>query len=290
MYSQNGPERNFVRLPMMIKGCVALAVCLFILTSGCSTLNGVLNKTKTDGSSKGQQATELEPESQASQLQSRERDQIVQLQAREQDQIAQLQACEDRIAQFQSQEEKLEKQVRAQNAKLATEKVARESLIRRLEVVQDAREDAIREVVRIRARIQGMASQAGASAMFAEARVILDRMDEEAFNRQALEDLELARSYIARGKGALDTGNPGGAAYLFDLIPGLYESMRKAEPRVVKIDVRIAILRKFPMPSSSKAGSLYWGEVATGIEKSKDWMKVKTSSGKTGWIMKNQVQ
>ena len=168
--------------------------------------------------------------------------------------------------------------------------VTRESLTRRLEIAQAARGDAIREVVRIRARIQGMASQAEASAMFAEARVILDRMEEEAFNEQALEDLGLARSYMVQGKGALDKGNPGGAAYLFDLIPGLYEGLKKTDPRKVKVKVSIAALRESPMPSSPKISALYWGESATGLEKNKEWVKVKTSSGQAGWLMRNQVQ
>jgi len=196
----------------------------------------------------------------------------------------------EQIAQLQSREKELERQVRSLSGKLKAEKVARDSLARRLEIAQAAREDAIREVVRIRARIQGMASEAEASAMFAEARVILDRMESEAFNEEALSELDLARSYMARGKDALDTGNPGGAAYLFDLIPGVYEGMKKTDPRMIKVNVRIATLRESPAPSSPKIDSLYWGESATGLEKSKDWIKVKISSGQTGWLMKSQVQ
>ena len=125
-----------------------------------------------------------------------------------------------RSAGSQAVEDELRGRVRALNARLKAEIQARQSLERRLEVAHASREDAIREVVRMRARIQGMASEAEASAMYAEARVILDRMEEEAFNLEALEQLDLARSYMARGKSALDADNPGGAAYLFDLIPG----------------------------------------------------------------------
>ncbi|MCJ7498993.1 SH3 domain-containing protein, partial [bacterium] len=82
----------------------------------------------------------------------------------------------------------------------------------------------------------------------------------------------------------------GGAAYLFDLIPGVYEGMKKTDPRTIKIRVSIAILRISPTPSSEKVSSLYRGESATGLEKEKDWMKVKTSSGQTGWIMRSQTQ
>ena len=241
-----------------------LAMCSFVLisitllfTTGCSSTNGIFKKTGVDGPSKARTA-EVDPD--------------------------------DQSTLSESDEMELNRQIKSLIAKLNEEKVARESLARRLEVAQAAREDAIREVVRIRARIQGMASQAEASAMFAEARVILDRMENEAFNEEALADLDLARSYMARGKGALDNGNPGGAAYLFDLIPGLYEGMKKTDPRTIKISVSVAALRISPTPSSEKVSSLYRGESATGLEKKKDWMKVKTSSGQTGWIMRSQAQ
>ena len=273
---------------MLQKGGIALAVWLLFLTTGCSTLNGVFNKSEVDESLKGQ-ADQQEYEDQAARLQTCE-DQIAQLQSREDGQVAQLQSCTDQTTQLKSGERELQNKVNSLNTKLRTEKIARESFARRLEITQAAREDAIREVVRMRARIQGMASQAGASAMFAEARVILDRMEEEAFSEQALEDLALARSYMVRGKSALDNRNPGGAAYLFDLIPGLYEGMRKADPRTVRIKVSVAALRKTPDASSPKAGTLYWGDSATGLEKNTDWMKIKASSGKSGWIMRSQVQ
>jgi len=230
---------------------------VFFLMAGCKTMEGQVKKSEPDETSKGQ---------------------VVNQEASEQ------------ITRLQSSQKNLQRQIRSLKSQLKAGKVAQESLANRLEVCQAAREEAVREVVRMRARIQGMASQAGASAMFAEARVILDRMEEEAFNAQALEDLDLARSYMARGKGALDTGNPGGAAYLFDLIPGLYEGMKKGDPRKVKVSVSVAALRKTPKSTAQKLDSLYAGELATGLEKNKDWMKVKTSSGQTGWIMSGQVQ
>ena len=252
-----------------------LAFAIFLVATGCSTTGGLSRHPEADEPATGQiveseQAFELE--------QAVEREKAVQ-----KDLAA-------RIAQLESREKELERQIRLLNSKLKAEKVARESQKSRFEVAQAAREDAIREVVRIRARIQGMASQAEASAMFAEARVILDRMEEEAYNEQSREDLALARSYMARGKGALDAGNSGGAAYLFDLIPGLYEGMKKADPRTVKISVRIAALRKTPEPSSAKLSTLYWGDSATGIEKGKNWLKIRTTSGQTGWVMMDQVQ
>jgi hypothetical protein len=196
----------------------------------------------------------------------------------------------EQIARLKTREKELEKEVRDLNARLKASMNAQDVLEGRLEIAQTAREEAVREVVRIRARIQGMASNAEASAMFAEARVILDRMEEDAFSAQALEDLDLARTYMDQGKDALDKGNPGGAAYLFDFIPALYEGMKKADPRTVKVSVSIAALRKSPESSSSKIGNLYWGNSATGLEKRPGWIKIRTPSGQTGWLMKSQVQ
>jgi hypothetical protein len=233
------------------------AVWAIIFTTGCSTMDGLSKKPEAEGSSM-EQSAELEPAQQ--------------------------------IAQLQSREKELKREIRSLSEQLKAEKFARDSLSKRLDIAQAAREEAIREVVRIRARMQGMASQAEASAMFAEARVIIDRMEEEAFNVQALQDLHLARSYMARAKGALGSGNPGGAAYLFDLIPGLYESMKKTDPRTVKVNVKIASLRESPAPSARKIASLYWGESAIGLEKKGDWIKVRSSSGQAGWIRWSQTQ
>lgn len=236
---------------------LVLAVLSSFLAAGCATMGGVSGGAGMNGA-EGTPDTELK-------------------QARE-------------IARLQSREKELEQQVESLNAKLEAEMTMREYLGRRLASAQEAREEAIREVVRIRDRIQGMASNAEAAAMFAEARVIFDRMEAEAFGEEALEQLELARSYMERGKEALDAGSPGGAAYLFDLIPGLYEGMKKTDPRAVRVNVKIAVLRESPSPASSRIANLAEGTSATGLEKNKDWIKVKTASGQTGWLMKRQVR
>jgi hypothetical protein len=248
---------------------IAVLFVTFLFITGCITTGGQSRKPGAD--------TPTQPEVVEQQPMVKQEQAVIQVQAQQ-------------IAQLESREKELEKELRLMGSKLKAGTVARESLTRRLEITQAAREEAIREVVRIRARIQGMASQAEASAMFAEARVILDRMENEAFNKEALAELDLARSYMARGKGALDNGNPGGAAYLFDQIPGVYEVMKKAEPRTIRVNVSIAALRKSPTPSSPKISSLYWGESTTGLEKKKDWIKVKISSGQSGWIRKDQAQ
>jgi hypothetical protein len=271
-------KKNIRLLPRC--GLLWVLVIMFF-TTGCSTMDGLLKKPVADEPAKEQVAVpqqEVVP------------DKVVMSDEGVKQEQASMQKDADQITLLQSSQKDLQKQVHSLNRQLKAEKIAQVSLVRRLEIAQAAREDAIREVVRMRARIQGMASQAGASAMFAEARVILDRMEEEAFNDQALADLDLARSYMDRGKGALDTGNPGGAAYLFDQIPGLYEGMKKDDPRRVKVRVSVAALRVTPTRSSKKVATLYIGTQATGVVKNKDWIKIKTSTGQTGWIMASQVQ
>ena len=194
------------------------------------------------------------------------------------------------ITKLQNRIDELKSQVQTLKTRAESEKVDREQLVKRLEAAHTAREDAIREVVRIRARIQGMASKAEASAMFAEARVILDRMEEEAYNAQSQEDLQLARSYMARGKGALEQGNPGGAAYLFDLITGLYEGIKKNDPRRIKVSVSAAAVREKPSKEARQVGILYLGDPAEGIDKGKEWIKIRTPGGVTGWILWSQIQ
>ena len=165
---------------------LAVAIGILLFTTGCVTMTGSQNKPLVDEP----------PQTDVVEQELRER--IDQLQLREKDLIAQLQSHEKKTSGSQTREKELEKKISNLKAQLEIEKVSRDSMTRRFEIAQVAREDAIREVVRIRARIQGMASQAEASAMFAEARVILDRMEEEAFNTEASVDLDMARSYMAR--------------------------------------------------------------------------------------------
>jgi len=174
-------------------------------------------------------------------------------------------------------------------AKETVSEIKIESLVRRLETAEKARNDAIREVVRTRSRIEGMASKAEASAMFAEARVLVDRMKEDAFNDRARDDLELARGYLASGKKELDAANPGGAAYLFDLVSSVYEVFRTSNPRRVTISVKKALVYKTASGSSSATGSLSRGQTAIGLQIRGDRVQVKLPSGLTGWVRKNQV-
>ena len=174
-------------------------------------------------------------------------------------------------------------------AKETVSEIKIESLVRRLETAEKARNDAIREVVRTRSRIEGMASKAEASAMFAEARVLVDRMNEDAFNDRAQDDLQLARGYLASGKKALDAGNSGGAAYLFDLVSSVYEVFRTSNPRKVTVGVKKALVYKTPSGSSAVTGSLSRGQTAVGLQLQGDRVQVKIPSGLTGWVRKNQV-
>ncbi|MDT8395638.1 MAG: SH3 domain-containing protein [bacterium] len=200
------------------------------------------------------------------------------------DQLAKLRRENSRL---QLQVKELEDKIKAQELSAGIE---RGTLTRRLEIVQAARDEAVAEVVRIRARIQGMASRSEASAMFAEARVLIDRMVEEAYREQALEDVELAEHYLRSGKEALDQDNPAGAAYLFDRVSELYTTMMKSDPRQMTVKVRNAALRKSPSDSSQSLGYLSQGDYARGQEKKGGWIRVESPSGLEGWILREQVQ
>jgi hypothetical protein len=207
----------------------------------------------------------------------------------------------DRVAQLEEQNRALQTKIsslesqvagfdRELKAKKEVFEIQNGSLVRQLEVAEKSRDEAIREVVRTRSRIEGMASEAEASAMFAEARVLVDRMVEDAFNKRALGELEQARTYLISGKKELDDGNSGGAAYLFDLISSLYEGFKTSDPRRVTIGVRTSVLYSTPSASSKKVGFLSQGQTVMGIETISGWIKIRTASGQEGWIRKNQVQ
>ena len=186
------------------------------------------------------------------------------------------------------------KQYRAKMAMMIAEveglKTMNRLQARRLESTQAARDDAIKEVVRIRSRIQGMASPTEAAAMFAEARVIIDRMADDAYNNEAKGDLSLARKFMKDGMDELNGNNPGGAAYLFDLVSATYENFRGMDPRSLTISVRSAVLRSGPSKSSARKGLLSYGVIVEGLERKGPWFSVRTSEGIEGWLHESVVR
>ena len=164
-----------------------------------------------------------------------------------------------------------------------------QSLFKRLAAAERERDNAIREVVRTRSRIEGLASEAGAAAMHAEARVLVDRMREEAFNMRARELLKQSQTYLESGETELKWSNPGGAAYLFDLVSGLFEEFKNSDPRRLTVAVGKSVLRKSASPSSAVVGSLPRGQNVQGVRMLTDWFQVMDPSGRTGWIRKEQA-
>jgi hypothetical protein len=195
-------------------------------------------------------------------------------------------ALRSRVSKVESRAAQLEEELLA---KETVYQIRIDLLTNRLQAAEKSRDDAIREVVRVRSRMEGMASKAEASAMFAEARVLVDRMNEDAFNNRAREDLQLARGYLAAGKKELEAGNPGGAAYLFDLISSTYEGFRTSNPRQVRVSVRKALLYRTASGSGQAIGSLSRGQTAVGLQVRGERVQVKLSSGLIGWIRKSQV-
>lgn len=165
-----------------------------------------------------------------------------------------------------------------------------QSLSKRLAAAEKERDNAIREVVRTRSRIEGLASKAGAAAMHAEARVLVDRMREEAFNLRARELLKQSQTYLESGEAELEKGNPGGAAYLFDLVSGLFEEFKNSDPRKLTVAVEKSVLRKSASPSSAVIGYLPRGKNVQGVRGLADWFQVRDSSGRTGWIRSEQAR
>jgi|GEM_PF-6648929 len=165
-----------------------------------------------------------------------------------------------------------------------------QSLSNRLAAAEMERDNAIREVVRTRSRIEGLASEAGAAAMHAEARVLVDRMREEAFNMRARELLKQSQTYLESGETELRGGNPGGAAYLFDLVSGLFEEFKNCDPGRLIVTAERSALRESASQSSAVVGSLPRGSNVQGVRMLASWFQVKDSSGRTGWIRKEQAR
>ncbi len=155
---------------------------------------------------------------------------------------------------------------------------------RRLAAVERERDLAVAEVVRTRARMQGMASAAEAGAMFAESRVLVDKMEEDAYSSQARDQLRTARRRLEEGKAELGRDNPGGAAFLFDQLSNIYENFRKGSPRRLTVTAISVDLRATPAASARTVATLYRNDPLEGVAKAEAWVQVRDFSGRKGWV------
>ncbi|GBE15472.1 MAG TPA: hypothetical protein ENH32_01490 [Proteobacteria bacterium] len=252
--------------------CLSIIFVFSIVGSGCAVLGNVRNEESSDVQMKQQISVRQEPPGNLPET--------VHLQSRLDAARTELKKANREIKSLRDDLE-IVSGVREMEAQVFT---------KRLAVMEAARDDAVREVVRTRARIQGMASPAEAAAMFAEARVIIDRMTEDAFNEQAMDYLGQGRKYLQNGKQEMERQNPGGAAYLFDLISALYESYRGIDSRTLTVNTRTVNIRAMPNASSRKLGLLSHGDKVTGQDKKGNWILVRTTSGLRGWVHSKYLQ
>jgi hypothetical protein len=155
---------------------------------------------------------------------------------------------------------------------------------RRLAAVERERDLAVAEVVRLRARMQGMVSAPEAGAMYAEARVLLDRMEEDAYSAQARDQLRTARQRLEEGKAEMGKGNPGGAAFLFDQMGNLYESFRKGSPRRLTVTAVSVDMKAAASAPARAVATLYRNDALEGLAKTEGWVQVRDFSGRKGWV------
>jgi hypothetical protein len=236
---------------------VAIAVCFLLV--GCITTGDV--KTGSDTAPDQQVETGINSEDSVTE--------------------AELEKLKEELAQVRVENRALKEELEVLNG---ARRIDAQTYARRLAVIEADRDEAIKEVVRARARIQGMASPAEAAAMFAEARVIIDRMSEEAYNDQAIDFMKLGKRYLESGRVEMEQENPGGAAYLFDLISTLYETFRATDPRVMTVNTKKASLRASATASSKRLGLLSYGEKVEGLARQGKWVRVDTASNLKGWV------
>ncbi len=161
---------------------------------------------------------------------------------------------------------------------------------KRILEMEKERDAAVAEVVRTRARVQGMASGAEASAMFAEARVLVDRMAEEAFNTESTVHLRTARRRLEEGKAEMEKGNPGGAAFLFDQVSNSYNLFRKGNPRQLEVGGESVVLRDRPSASGKVLKTVRRNSFLEGLSRQEGWVQVRDGSGVKGWVAADSVR
>lgn len=209
--------------------------------------------------------------------------------------------CSARLASVQTQADRLpEVQKEAAEAdRLSSRLKKSEDEQRRLEervsVLLRDLELTETEVIRTKARLQGLETKADATSVIAETRVLIRRHQEHRGRTPAnVRSLEL----LERAEQMIEDGNFGAATFLSlkaqELIKdgrrGGEEADKSAAPkRTYAVTASVANLRKEPSRAAPIVGSVKKGELLEATSQRGDWLEVKAGA-KSGWIHRTLVE
>lgn len=150
------------------------------------------------------------------------------------------------------------------------------------------------EVIRIKARLQGLETKADATSVIAETRVLIRRLQDQRGRTPAVvRSLEL----LDRSEQMVEEGNFGASTFLAlkaqellkDLRRGGEEPDRPAPKRQYTVTAGRANLRAGPALDAALVGSLKKGDVIEALAQRGEWLQVKLGD-KKAWISRSLVE
>ncbi len=165
-------------------------------------------------------------------------------------------------------------------------------------------DEAIQEVVRVKAKQRSLESRAEAASEMAEAEIALKSLEDRE-PRSTSPELAAAKQLLARAGREFESQNFGGALYLVGqaksqiklgmIRPGAVEpaSGREDEiPFAVPLSLKVSArgnLREGPGAQFKVIATLEEGTRLTGFFSRGVWLRVETEDGTTGWIHRSLV-
>jgi SH3 domain-containing protein len=191
-----------------------------------------------------------------------------------------------------------------QSARLAEQDALIKQLEESLLSQQKMLDDAIQEVVRVKAKQRSMESRAEAASEMAEAEIAMKSLRDQAGDSNPPE-LANAEQLMARGTREFEAQNFGGALYLVgqaktQIKLGLLRTRARKEtgngedemPFAVPLPLKLSAkgnLREGPGPEFKVIATLEGGTAVTGYFTKGPWLRVDGPGGKSGWIHRSLV-
>jgi Bacterial SH3 domain len=203
--------------------------------------------------------------------------------------------------------QELQKEVQQQNSHLDEKDAQIKQLEEWLLSQQRMLDDAIQEVVRVKAKQRSMESRAEAASEMAEAEIALKSLRDKAGDSNPPE-IANAEQLLGRASKEFDSQNFGGALYLVgqtktqikmgmlrlagrdraEGMQGREDEMPFAVPLPLKLNAR-GNLREGPGPEFKIVATLDQGTALTGYFTKGAWLRVESASGSSGWIHRSLV-
>ncbi len=208
------------------------------------------------------------------------------------------------VARSQTTIRNLEEENGRQKLQLIEQQALLKQLEQRLHSQQQMLDDAIQEVVRVKAKQRSLESRAEAASELAEAEIALNSLRDRVSNASRPK-LTSAERLLVRANEEFNDQNFGGALYLVSqaksqIRTGMLRPAEQDRGERLKGEVPFAIplelvlntrgnLRTGPGRKFRVILTLESGTPITGYSSKNSWLRVESNQGRTGWIHRSLV-